>query len=39
MVVNYDLPMIGGNGDQPDIETYIHRIGKNTIVAVGHVYR
>lgn len=34
MVVNYDLPLLGERGDwknkndlQPDIETYIHRIG------------
>jgi superfamily II DNA/RNA helicase len=34
MVVNYDLPLIndregtsGSSGPQPDIETYIHRIG------------
>ncbi|CAK5269750.1 unnamed protein product [Mycena citricolor] len=38
MVVNYDLPLLyernsggggpGGNQDRPDIETYIHRIGR-----------
>jgi superfamily II DNA/RNA helicase len=31
MVVNYDLPLMTGRGtggrDEPDIETYIHRIG------------
>jgi len=29
MVVNYDVPDLGPSGDfKPDIETYIHRIGK-----------
>lgn len=29
MVVNYDVPDLGPEGDwKPDIETYIHRIGK-----------
>lgn len=29
MVVNYDVPDLGPNGDfRPDIETYIHRIGQ-----------
>jgi ATP-dependent RNA helicase DDX19/DBP5 len=29
MVVNYDVPDLGPQGDfRPDIETYIHRIGK-----------
>ena len=31
MVVNYDLPLLGeagrSGGEEPDIETYIHRIG------------
>jgi len=29
MVVNYDVPILGPEFDfKPDIETYIHRIGK-----------
>lgn len=31
MVVNYDLPLLNersGDGGGPDIETYIHRIGR-----------
>jgi ATP-dependent RNA helicase DDX19/DBP5 len=29
MVVNYDVPIMGPEGQfRPDIETYIHRIGK-----------
>lgn len=29
MVVNYDIPILGPEGGwQPDLETYIHRIGK-----------
>lgn len=27
MVVNYDMPL--GAGNKPDVETYLHRIGKN----------
>jgi ATP-dependent RNA helicase DDX19/DBP5 len=31
MVVNYDVPDLGPEGQyRPDIETYIHRIGKYT---------
>ncbi|TVY84044.1 ATP-dependent RNA helicase dbp5 [Lachnellula suecica] len=28
MVINYDVPMMGRNDDQPDAETYLHRIGR-----------
>ena len=33
MVVNYDLPLMnergqGNNDEKPDLETYIHRIGR-----------
>jgi ATP-dependent RNA helicase DDX19/DBP5 len=31
MVVNYDVPDLGPQGDhKPDIETYIHRIGETS---------
>lgn len=33
MVVNYDVPDLGPSGDfRPDIETYIHRIGKLSLM-------
>jgi len=28
MVINYDVPMKGRNDDEPDAETYLHRIGR-----------
>jgi ATP-dependent RNA helicase DDX19/DBP5 len=28
MVINYDIPMKGRSDDQPDPETYLHRIGR-----------
>ncbi len=28
MVINYDIPMKGRNDDEPDPETYLHRIGR-----------
>ena len=28
MVINYDIPMKGRNDDEPDYETYLHRIGR-----------
>lgn len=28
MVVNYDIPMKGRSGQEPDGETYLHRIGR-----------
>ena len=41
MVVNYDLPLMNERGDwknktdlQPDIETYIHRIGQSAVESV-----
>lgn len=39
MVVNYDLPLMNergksSNDEQPDLETYIHRIGGHLIVDI-----
>lgn len=35
MVVNYDLPLMNERDkeadERPDVETYIHRIGKNAL--------
>lgn len=28
MVINYDIPMKGRNDEEPDYETYLHRIGR-----------
>lgn len=28
MVINYDIPMKGRNDEEPDAETYLHRIGR-----------
>ncbi|KFH45238.1 ATP-dependent RNA helicase-like protein [Hapsidospora chrysogenum ATCC 11550] len=28
MVINYDIPMKGRNDEEPDTETYLHRIGR-----------
>jgi ATP-dependent RNA helicase DDX19/DBP5 len=28
MVINYDIPMKGRSDDEPDPETYLHRIGR-----------
>lgn len=28
MVINYDIPMKGRSEDEPDPETYLHRIGR-----------
>lgn len=28
MVINYDIPMKGRNDEEPDPETYLHRIGR-----------
>lgn len=28
MVINYDIPMKGRNDEEPDLETYLHRIGR-----------
>lgn len=28
MVINYDIPMKGRSEDEPDFETYLHRIGR-----------
>ncbi|KAF4121075.1 ATP-dependent RNA helicase DDX19/DBP5 [Geosmithia morbida] len=28
MVINYDIPMKGRNDEEPDMETYLHRIGR-----------
>lgn len=28
MVINYDIPMTGKSDEEPDYETYLHRIGR-----------
>ncbi|KAG9253699.1 uncharacterized protein F5Z01DRAFT_123935 [Emericellopsis atlantica] len=37
IVINYDIPMKGRSDDDPDHETYLHRIGRTGRVSISFV--